>query len=113
MRMCVRAFALVMLIALPAMLGGQPLRAESTLDRGVLWSAQTPQVFRADLFRELLDRARREGYRATDDAALHETYVGPVPIVRGDPHNWKLTWPGELAAAEAVLRERAARSETA
>ena len=33
MRMCVRAFALVMLIALPAMLGGQPLRAESTLDK--------------------------------------------------------------------------------
>lgn len=86
--------------------------AESTLDRGVLWSAQTPQVFRADLFRQLLERARKEGYRPTDDAALHETYVGPVPIVRGDPSNWKLTWPGELALAAAVLRERAARGDT-
>jgi 2-C-methyl-D-erythritol 4-phosphate cytidylyltransferase len=87
-------------------------RAESTLDRGVLWSAQTPQVFRADLFRELLDRARKDGYRPTDDAALHETYVGPVPIVQGDPSNWKLTWPGELALAAAVLRERETRSDT-
>jgi 2-C-methyl-D-erythritol 4-phosphate cytidylyltransferase len=87
-------------------------RAESTLDRGVLWSAQTPQVFRADLFRELLDRARKDGYRPTDDAALHETYVGPVGIVRGDPSNWKLTWPGDLALAAAVLRERATRSDT-
>ncbi len=87
-------------------------RAESTLDRGVLWSAQTPQVFRADLLRELLDRARKDGYRPTDDAALHETYVGPVPIVRGDPSNWKLTWPGELALAAAVLRERETRSDT-
>jgi 2-C-methyl-D-erythritol 4-phosphate cytidylyltransferase len=87
-------------------------RCDSTLDRGALWSAQTPQVFRADLFRDLVARARREGYRPTDDAALHETYVGPVPIVRGDPSNWKLTWPTELPLAAAILRERNQRIES-
>jgi len=82
-------------------------RSESTLDRSVLWSAQTPQVFRAELLRELLERAARDGYRPTDDAALHETYVGPVPIVPGDPTNLKLTRPEDLVLAAAVLRERA------
>jgi len=84
-------------------------RAESTLDREVLWSAQTPQVFRTALFRELLERARREGYRPTDDAALHETYLGPVPIVPGEPGNLKLTCAEDLAIAAAILRERAKR----
>jgi len=80
--------------------------AESTLDRSVLWRAQTPQVFRAELFRSLIERARAEGYRPTDDAALHETYVGPVPIVPGDPRNLKITEHGDLRAAAAILRER-------
>lgn len=82
--------------------------AESTLDRSVLWSAQTPQVFRKGLFQELLERALADGYRPTDDSALHETYVGPVPIVPGDPTNLKITRPEDLAVAAAVLRERAA-----
>ena len=86
-------------------------RAESTLDRTVLWSAQTPQVFRAGLLRELLARALSEGYRPTDDAALHESYVGPVPIVPGDPYNLKITRSSDLALAAAVLRERSARSD--
>lgn len=81
--------------------------AETTLDRRILWRAQTPQVFRAELFRSLLERARAEGYRPTDDAALHETYVGPVPIVVGDAHNLKITEPADLRAAATILRERA------
>jgi 2-C-methyl-D-erythritol 4-phosphate cytidylyltransferase len=85
--------------------------AESTLDRSVLWSAQTPQVFRKGLFLELLDRALADGYSPTDDAALHETYVGPVPIVPGDPSNLKITRPEDLVIAAAILRERAARSK--
>jgi len=80
--------------------------AESTLDRSVLWSAQTPQVFRAELLRSLLERARSEGYRPTDDAALHETYVGPVPIVPGDARNLKITQPEDLTVAISILRER-------
>ena len=83
--------------------------AESTLDRTVLWSAQTPQVFRRKLFVDLLERALAEGYRPTDDSALHETYIGPVPIVPGDPANLKITRSEDLGLAAAILRERAAR----
>ena len=76
----------------------------------MLWSAQTPQVFRAELLRSLLERARSEGYRPTDDAALHETYVGPVPIVPGDARNLKITQPEDLTVAISILRERAGGS---
>jgi 2-C-methyl-D-erythritol 4-phosphate cytidylyltransferase len=83
--------------------------AQSTLDRSVLWSAQTPQVFRARQFRELLEKARQEEFRPTDDAALYERFVGGVPICVGDPHNFKLTTPGDLLLAGAILRARRER----
>jgi 2-C-methyl-D-erythritol 4-phosphate cytidylyltransferase len=84
------------------------LHAESTLDRSVLWCAQTPQVFRREAFLGLLDRARAEGFRPTDDCAIWETYVGPVPLVRGEASNFKLTSAEDLELAAAVLRARRA-----
>ncbi|MDP6956501.1 MAG: 2-C-methyl-D-erythritol 4-phosphate cytidylyltransferase [Planctomycetota bacterium] len=82
------------------------LRAEATLDRSVLWRAQTPQGFRADLLRELLDEALRENYRPTDDAALHERYRGPISLVEGGSENIKLTTPRDLALAESIFTLR-------
>ncbi len=84
------------------------LHAEATLDRTVLWRAQTPQGFRAELLRELLEEARDEGYSPTDDAALHERYRGPVSLVEGGAENIKLTTPRDLALAEALFALRAA-----
>jgi 2-C-methyl-D-erythritol 4-phosphate cytidylyltransferase len=85
--------------------------SESTLDRSVLWCAQTPQVFRRERFRELLARARAEGFRPTDDAAIWEKYVRGVPIVRGDVSNFKLTSPEDLELASAILRSRRKQQE--
>jgi 2-C-methyl-D-erythritol 4-phosphate cytidylyltransferase len=82
------------------------LCSESTLDRNVLWRAQTPQVFRRGPFLELLERARREGFHPTDDSAIWEKYVGPVSIVRGEPSNLKLTTSEDLELAGAILRAR-------
>ena len=82
------------------------LRVEETLERSQLWAAQTPQCFRTELLRELLRRAEQDGFRPTDDSALHERYVGPVPIVEGDATNLKLTTPTDLAIAAAILAER-------
>jgi len=83
---------------------------ESTLERAGLWKAQTPQVFEAQRFRELLQRAHDEGFRPTDDAALWERYVGPVAIVPGTPANLKLTQPQDLEIAQAIVRARAQRT---
>jgi 2-C-methyl-D-erythritol 4-phosphate cytidylyltransferase len=81
-------------------------RAGATLDRGVLWAAQTPQVFRRELLVDLLERAAREDFRPTDEAALYERYVGPIAISRGASANAKLTTLEDLALFTALLRVR-------
>lgn len=75
-----------------------------TVDRKMLWQAQTPQAFRADLVREAHAEAERRGLEATDDAALVEALgLSGVRVVRGDPWNFKVTEPPDLAVAEALL----------
>jgi 2-C-methyl-D-erythritol 4-phosphate cytidylyltransferase len=76
-----------------------------TLDRRTVWLAQTPQVFRTSLLRSAYDRARREGFLATDDAALVERIGAPVCIVEGNATNRKITTPDDLRWAEWYLRE--------
>ena len=75
-------------------------RACETLDRGMLRRVQTPQGFR----RELIEQAYKERRGpATDDASLVEALGIPVYLVEGDEENIKLTLPGDLERAEAVL----------
>ncbi|MCH7991694.1 MAG: 2-C-methyl-D-erythritol 4-phosphate cytidylyltransferase [Gemmatimonadetes bacterium] len=75
----------------------------ATPDRSTLWHAQTPQVFPADMLRRAYEQ---EGVSATDDAALVERAGGRVRMVDGGPSNIKVTRPGDLALAEAILRAR-------
>jgi 2-C-methyl-D-erythritol 4-phosphate cytidylyltransferase len=78
---------------------------ERTLDRGRLWAAQTPQVFRYDL----LLRAHREvTAEVTDDAAMLEALGLPVKLYEGSPANIKVTTPEDLRLAEALLETGAA-----
>lgn len=85
-------------------------RADATIDRSALWSAQTPQVFRRKLLTDLLERAASEEFRPTDEAALHERYVGPIAISRGTSANVKLTTPEDLALFTALLSLRSERA---
>lgn len=79
-----------------------------TLDRATLWAAQTPQFATArDLRRAHADAARHGGPPATDDAALLERAGLDVVVVEGSANNFKVTLPGDLQRAEALLHERA------
>ncbi|MEM9380860.1 MAG: 2-C-methyl-D-erythritol 4-phosphate cytidylyltransferase [Planctomycetota bacterium] len=80
--------------------------SEETADRDQFWSAQTPQGMRAPRFRDVLARAARDGFRPTDDAALHEHYHGPSKLVAASAHNFKLTAPDDVEFAEALARVR-------
>lgn len=72
----------------------------STVDRGPLRRAQTPQLFSV----ELLSRAHSDGRGlATDDAQLVEWLGEPVLTVEGSPGNIKLTLPGDLAILESWM----------
>jgi 2-C-methyl-D-erythritol 4-phosphate cytidylyltransferase len=73
---------------------------DETVPRTGLWQAQTPQVFR----RDLLEKAYvNPAAGATDDAMLVEALGHPVSVVLGDPRNIKVTTPGDLALATAVI----------
>ena len=53
--------------------------------------------------KDVLLKAYASGAQATDDAALVEAIGHPVHVVLGDPRNVKITTPGDLAMAEAML----------
>jgi 2-C-methyl-D-erythritol 4-phosphate cytidylyltransferase len=75
-------------------------RVTRTLDRSHLWAIQTPQAFRAAVLRRALEG---DVATATDDATLVESLGGDVRIVEAPPGNFKVTWPEDLARAEALL----------
>ena len=72
-----------------------------TVARHDLFAATTPQVFRVGLFRKALLKA--EGADATDDAELVERAGGTVTVVLTSRWNIKITYPEDLAWAEAFL----------
>lgn len=77
-----------------------------TLNRENLRLVQTPQAF---MFKTLLaayEAAEREGYSATDDAALIEWAGGQVKIVMGSYENIKITTPEDIPMAEHILKGR-------
>ncbi|HKA16236.1 MAG TPA: 2-C-methyl-D-erythritol 4-phosphate cytidylyltransferase [Myxococcota bacterium] len=97
------------LLAVPARDTIKRVRAGVVVEtppRDECFAAQTPQVFRIGLLREALDKARAEGRTATDCAQLVEALGVRVHVVEGDPDNWKITDPSDLAAAERVLEAR-------
>lgn len=73
-----------------------------TLDRGHLWAAQTPQVFRRDLLMRAHQRYHGE---ATDDAAMVEALGVPVRVYEGAYANMKLTVATDEKLVAAYLRE--------
>jgi 2-C-methyl-D-erythritol 4-phosphate cytidylyltransferase len=79
-------------------------RVVATLDRSRLVRAQTPQGFRADVYRRAHEQAQQDGFDGTDDVALVERIGVEVRIIPGDDRNMKITTAHDIAVAEALLR---------
>ncbi|CEP66685.1 2-C-methyl-D-erythritol 4-phosphate cytidylyltransferase [Moorella glycerini] len=75
----------------------------ATLERRGLWAVQTPQVFRRDWLAAAYREAEINGWQATDDAALVERAGYPVKLVPGEEVNIKITTPGDLVLARAIM----------
>jgi len=80
---------------------------ETTLARDRLWLAQTPQMFRAGLLREALERvlvhATNTDNMPTDEAQAMEA-AGYAPLlVPGSGRNTKITWPDDFEWVESWL----------
>ena len=75
-------------------------RIAATQDRSQLWLAQTPQMFRAGLLAQALAQAPG----ATDEAAAVEKMGLRARLVLGSRQNLKVTYPEDVAIAQAILK---------
>ncbi|MGH2404012.1 MAG: 2-C-methyl-D-erythritol 4-phosphate cytidylyltransferase [bacterium] len=79
-----------------------------TVDRGPLWTVQTPQAFAYALLRDAHEQARAAGVVGTDDAMLVERLGHQVRAVAGQIDNLKISTASDLSLAEAILARRMA-----
>lgn len=82
-------------------------RVVATLERGGLWAAQTPQMFRYDLLRRALAFCAERNQAVTDEAAAVEALGLRPRLVVGSTRNVKVTCDDDLHLAEAILRSSA------
>lgn len=82
-------------------------RIERTIDRSVVWSAQTPQLFPVRALVANLESALSSGNDPTDEAAAMEAAGARPMLVENDPTNIKITGPQDLAIAEYILGQAA------
>ena len=78
-------------------------KVHATEDRAQLWLAQTPQMFRAGLLVQALERARSA---PTDEASAVEQMGLKPRVIAGSRENLKVTWREDLAIAESILERR-------
>ena len=79
-------------------------RVEATQSRDAMWQAQTPQMFRYGLLRQVLD----VNSAVTDEAGAVEAAGLQPRLVRADSTNLKVTFPADLRLAELILQGRSA-----
>jgi 2-C-methyl-D-erythritol 4-phosphate cytidylyltransferase len=80
---------------------GAGVRAASTEPRSGLWCAQTPQMFRYAILNHALRRA--DVSQQLDEAQAVEALGVKPRLVQGSPANIKVTYPEDIALAEAIL----------
>lgn len=80
--------------------------SEGTVPRELLYTVQTPQVFKTDLYRAALALALRDKLETTDDTALAEHAGFKVRLCESGNCNLKITVPNDLELIQALLKER-------
>lgn len=77
---------------------------DETVPREGLYEAQTPQVFK----RSLIEQAYADlpaDFQPTDDAQVVERLGHGVTVVPTDHRNIKITQPGDMTLAQAILKD--------
>ena len=79
---------------------------DKTLDRDLLWAAQTPQIFDFNTIMQAHAQVSQMGENKlfTDDAAIFEHLDIAVKLVKSSADNMKITNPEDFKQAEARLK---------
>ncbi len=75
--------------------------AGASVDRSVLFGAQTPQVFHSEIIKEAYSLAYDTSF--TDDASVLERYGKSLSYIPGERLNMKITTKEDLILARAIL----------
>lgn len=81
-------------------------RAEMTVERSALWSAQTPQMFRHAQLLQALQQAQQQAMQITDEASAIEAMGHRPKLVEGCARNFKVTLPQDLLLAELIFKDQ-------
>ena len=79
---------------------------EATVARDNLWHALTPQMFRLGALTHALEAALADAAVVTDEASAMERLGHHPRLIEGARDNIKITFPDDLALAEALLAEQ-------
>lgn len=82
------------------------LAISDTVDRGKIWRALTPQMFRYNALKNALQEAADKGWVMTDDASAMELQGKQPKIIAGRADNLKITRPEDLALAQFYLEQQ-------
>ena len=74
-----------------------------TLDRGNVWHAQTPQMFRYGLLLNAMKQALNSEHEITDEASAMELAGYSPRLIDSNSRNLKVTTPEDLAMATFLL----------
>jgi len=81
---------------------GDAVLVTGTVSRDGLWRAQTPQGFPRKMLDRAYEKAKEDGVRGTDEAALVERLGEKIYLVPDRGTNIKVTSPSDLALAELI-----------
>lgn len=70
--------------------------ASETISRTHLWQAQTPQMFRYQTLRQVLQQAYENRQEVTDEASAIEQQGGRPKLIKGSLRNMKITYAEDL-----------------
>ena len=76
---------------------------DETVDRNALWMIQTPQAFTSGLLLRAFEKAKKERFYSTDEAALVERLGVRAKIVEGSYDNIKITTQEDLELGRLIL----------
>jgi 2-C-methyl-D-erythritol 4-phosphate cytidylyltransferase len=79
---------------------------ESSPDRALVWTAETPQVFRTQSILKAYRKVAELGRKVTDDSSAAEAIGQEIALVENPSVNLKLTRPSDFLLAEAILKTR-------
>ncbi len=85
---------------------GKDLLIDSSANRNHIWLAQTPQVFKTEIYELALQKAAADNLEVTDDNSLVENLGASIKLVECGRNNIKITTPDDIPVALGILRSR-------